>query len=734
MKRYIYSPYFTSIFEDNTSPITIIDANIETSLDNLRDAVTFQLSEKKKCVIAVADDEYDDIRNYFRTQDFPILEFKGIKELKYVEDSLSGVEYSKFDLELDLLHQSITDYYIGLYKQNVNNKSLFQIINQEVKSSSNAKEIDTEGLFEFKDGEYLNLLNLVNEAFSLYDNEYNNVNKEQKGFSLSQIVIPRDLSIENLLSVYLNDYDTIYKLRGEYLDAIADEKSLLRDQSKKKFDLLEEQLFVLKLEYHEFTFEYGIEKIEKPSIFTFDKYLKERFEKWITIREKIESTLKEFAKNNFNLALPDEIGSIQALDSLIIKLDKKYKSWWIDSEKEIAESIKRINHINEFNPKFLTLYRSLTEKIKLFNEKKIYSLFFECNARSTLKQVEFLDQVLSYMAGEIKDLERIPKYNNWKLFFDNSSPSFQRLLKQLLVFDKADWYEIFTYNYEKNLIETKNAASVYLDKSKLDRFEDIQSKLKRSTLKELKDQFDKGIFECQENLKKINPKLYKQWQKSKVISTPEFKDILDPYKYVNTILVPVSDIAKIGQSEKKTFLIGQNNYATRYDYQVMSKPDEDSKDVKTLVYNHEFYTDKIDDINITERIRSAKQLALSLLDINDNVRIFQTSFSNILCIDDGFIADCIFKAWKDNGIKEFRIGNDLKNGLIESIIMTDRPQYLVYSNGILSSEKLQHLPWQLEIINAYKMAGFNLLPIWTYETMGMINTIEYIKSRTKSVK
>lgn len=730
IERYIYSPPFISIFKEDMHAKPILDKNLDCSFDNLRDAMIFKLSQGKKCVIVVSDEDYDKVKNYFRAMNFPIFEFRGIKELAFTEEALQANISSSDELEFDLIYKSIAAYYKGLYNPNINGKSLFQIINRESPYIIQ-KEIDAEGLFEFSDGEYADLLDQVTRASRLYDHEYSNVNKTQKGFTLNQIVLPKDLAIEDLLSVYTDDYNTIYELRGRYLKALSEEKKGLRDNSKIKYDLLEEQLINLKLIFHKFTTQYGSEKVEKPSIFSFDKFLKERYEAWLTAKAMTEASIVKFNSYNYDFTLSAEVNSLEDLTYMVGLLESKYQNWWDESEKEIAETIKRINHINEFNPNFLSLYKALIDEIKGFNERKVYSLIFECNARSTLKQVEFLDQVISYLSSEIKDLERIPRYNNWLHFVENSTQAFQKLLKQIVAFDKEEWVEIFCYNYEKSLIETKKAAYVYFNKAKLERYWNIYTKLNTSLIEQLTLDYNLGIQKCQEIIKTENTRLYKQWQKSKVISTPEFKDIHDPYQYINSMLVPVSDVAKIGSSEKTVFLIGENNYATKFDFQFLADSNLDKRDTSKLNYLHKFYEEKIDDINITERIRSAKQLALSLLDLNENIRIFQSSFSNIICIDDGYIANCVLKAWQNSGIKEFRVGHDLENGLIESIIMTDRPQFLIFSNGLLSNEKIEYLPWQLQVIHAYQTAGFNLLPIWTYETMDLDNIVNLIKAKTK---
>ena len=89
---------------------------------------------------------------------------------------------------------------------------------------------------------------------------------------------------------------------------------------------------------------------------------------------------------------------------------------------------------------------------------------------------------------------------------------------------------------------------------------------------------------------------------------------------------------------------------------------------------------------------------------------------SVLCVDDSILPHLFVGEMKKFGLKEFGLDHYGEERLIESLITTDKPQYLIIRDGLLNVGNTNRLFSQLVTIQALQTAGYKIINVETLST------------------
>jgi len=132
-----------------------------------------------------------------------------------------------------------------------------------------------------------------------------------------------------------------------------------------------------------------------------------------------------------------------------------------------------------------------------------------------------------------------------------------------------------------------------------------------------------------------------------------------------------------------------------------------------------------------KRLNFCKKLSTNIIAFNSNLRLFQAKNLSVISFWSGFKNDIFLEQFRDLGIKEIVV-DDKENRIIEALLEPGNINVLLYSDGLLNSEKREYYAWQQHLIECLQSAGVHCFDSWTDEliqngTGVILNVLEEIK-------
>ncbi|HOY13873.1 MAG TPA: hypothetical protein PLY70_12070 [Saprospiraceae bacterium] len=588
-----------------------------------------------------------------------------------------------------MLIEKFQRYLKALNDQKVNGVSFVKLLRSKTYTLPFPLSFSITNQFTFLPNEFSKIKEAIETGVSLYSEEFDSISKN----GLKNLKFKEASEIEDVLSEYRSDLDRLKDLHARYSRAFNSEKVLSLEKIKssestirKVKEDLEKLLFVYKLTY-------GEKDAPKPGLLSLSKHAKESYESWKSLIDQADTIIKSTSINDSETSLQIQIAKIADIESAIIQLDGQLSNWWKMHQRQTDDRIKRINHINLHAHVFTDLYAELNDILRTMTSKSIYAKDLECNARSSIKQLEYLDETILNLSSEMSDLLRIPLYFKWKNFLEQQDHLTNQIFKDLTVIPKAEWVNCFTTNYINTYCEQQiHSIPLFVEedanllKSKFTSF--------LENLKPLLNCFyEKELARVSEVLSLVDKKLSKQTE-----TGLPMKDASMHLNELNfpIVLVDVNEVNLIETCKKSGFAIYHTDTELLNESLYIQKPNA-----------------KLSETPVTEQITIAKALSKGLLSITRNIKIYQLQFANIICADDGYIPSLLIEEFKKYGIKEFSMGNYGEDHLIESIIMTDRPQYMILRDGLVDAGNDKNIGQQLNTVHAFEVAGYKAINIWT---------------------
>lgn len=697
---------------------------------------------------------------------------KTISKLRslYKEDK---IEISKKDLKYTKLLFEKTNNKIKNHFGILNNKLLFDkslsdLIIMSAFEKSSFKNIHFNQVFEsqkfnFTEEEYTTLQKNIRLAFELQTNGRNKTDT----YFLKKAYIDKNPEITwEKIGAWIEDS------RINILNVIQSISSFLQAQSSKQFSLewgkiseIISQINNTILEIDGFRINFKDYDPNQSNFLGLDKHLKEIKEKYQLAQQKIAidyksilDKLNEFKEIKDSSILPDL--NEKNVDNIYSNLENISKDIW-KFETILSDSTrKELKSMNFRNIKNESLDSLQNELKLLFQElNQGYSLKkWEDNAFSINKQLIYLENIL-------EDLNRIEGqkinfYNNfeWNKFLYNIDKKSLYLIKKLNIYRPKNWIIFFKNWFIQNLI-LKNKH--YINNNIIDQISTLTSvnekTLELSLIKSIKIwQNKRDIFI--NKYKDTNDIIYKLFNKTNV--EINWSDLINNSEnilssFLPIIIIPANIMAKIKEeisvnydliiyenvdeykdefintipSNSKTRLIialdelEHKNEITRA---IISKYQNNQVETVELQGFHQQGMIELLDMNYTERLYAARNIAHLMQSANKNIKIFQLKNIIIFSALEEILNKVLVKLLTKEGIKEMRIIDTPFHLLVDNILEVNSKQILLTQNNLLNYKKYDDIMWQIYSIEKIKKGGIKIINFNTTDLLD--NPIQTIKN------
>ncbi|NNF33209.1 MAG: hypothetical protein HKN68_03825 [Saprospiraceae bacterium] len=419
---------------------------------------------------------------------------------------------------------------------------------------------------------------------------------------------------------------------------------------------------------------------------------------------------------------------------------KQLGEWKSNRDSITSKMIRSLNKNNSDTAGFKDIDQALSRLLGEINEIGLFKEQVENTSLNTYQQYlqseKLLQQIRLALAYLSENLEIII----WENFYNNLPFDTQQLIAALKKHELKDWIPLFEKWYLDRLLEKHfNPDSIILQELIVD-YRNHLKELDKLSGAHIDSLFHKKRMKSMELARTRSKDLYNKMFKKKNVDDLRAFDIIWAEKEMLTHFFPVMVIStKLLRSNR---LLNDGNWDQLYcerteifthieKYRFLEhkicflSPLAESfktcndlniglenKKILSKLLIHEYnFSQPIEDMPISDRLRAAKKLSKILLSLNQNVRIFQMRDANIISILPLSLNQQILNVFDEHGIKEIIPEESLYETVTESIIATERTQYLLFQDHLLSLDQFQHFIWQIEALEAFENSGFKSIHI-----------------------
>lgn len=682
------------------------------------------------------------------------------------------IEISRHDINsINLIQQSIlnriSEYYRNLNQSLIQGKSLSELLiisafDTNSYTNIHFNQIFDSGKFDFSEIEFADLSKNVKTAFEL---NLGGENKNDAYFAKKSYVEKNPDKAWNHIADWLeNSRIKILKsieLLGVFLNRQVNTifetewKELKQDLTLAETCMLDCKTFLI--QYQDFEPKSSIFGIDKKTKALNDNYQLSK-QKIIYDYKKLIQKLEGNQKIKDNFSIPDQqcdkIEQIKTNIEKIINNSQKFEDILYNS---IQIEIKSINFRNIRNSNTEILQSELKSLFSLLNDGYAIKKW-EDTAFSINKQLRYLESILE----ELNEIEgqRLNFFNNykWNSFLWSLDEKSLYIIKKLNIYRPKNWLVFLKNWYIQNIIlanqkkvitdikpafkeyenvchkkeELARLKSAKIWQNKRDIYLNKIEDQKNSTLKKILNQADVNISE-QELMESEDDFLHTVMPVIIVVqdvmekNNRHLKDKFDCIVFANfgdykdraEKLIPEGFTGKmVFVSEEENITDNLKNALWSHSYQIGIQHAE-------LKGNHQQGMIELIDMNNTERLYAARNLAFMLQSTNPNIKIFHLKNKIILSALDEVLNKVILKILENQGIKEMKIIDTPFHLLVDSILEVNNRQVLITQNHLIDYRSTENLDWQLFILSKIEKSGIRIINF---------NTTDIITEPVKSVK
>jgi hypothetical protein len=131
------------------------------------------------------------------------------------------------------------------------------------------------------------------------------------------------------------------------------------------------------------------------------------------------------------------------------------------------------------------------------------------------------------------------------------------------------------------------------------------------------------------------------------------------------------------------------------------------------------------DMNNTERLYAARNLAYMMQTSNNNIKLFHIKNKIIFSALDDVLNKIMVKLLESHGIKEMKIIDTPFHLLVDSILEINNKQVLLIQNHLINYKNAENLKWQLFVLEKVRKSGIRVINF---------NTTELLNESVKSIR
>jgi hypothetical protein len=449
------------------------------------------------------------------------------------------------------------------------------------------------------------------------------------------------------------------------------------------------------------------------------------------------------------------LNSKTSIETFIKNLNQNLLNWHEQGEATVLKMMKSLNKHNSDTATLLKIDQELNMLFIELNESNIFADQFENTSMNILNQYGFLSDLLRSVKILLEYIINNRELILWQSFYHQLNPEAKAIIDLLKDHDSSLWLEMFESWYYEKLIQNKSIPDIYNLDVLLDEYQDEVSECQNEFTEYIDNQFFTTRQKLTALFKTRNKKLYNALFKKKGIDNLRYFDLIWEEKEMITHYIPITIInSKLLRSnrllkdgnwdliycdntnifnhiEKNTLLIHKICFLSPLSERVKIGNDleldqnDTEKSIKVLLHEYN-YQKPLNELPISEKLKAAKKLAKLLLSLNQGLHLYQLKFANIISLLSSDYNEILNSALDKYGVKESDIGFKLYESVTESILETDRNQYLFIQDYLINLDNSEYFMWQLHVLDLFKKAGFQIINIKSFEKTDKREQIDLI--------
>jgi len=412
----------------------------------------------------------------------------------------------------------------------------------------------------------------------------------------------------------------------------------------------------------------------------------------------------------------------------ILKFIQENRDKAIEYKKEINKnlqnSIQRINKINTSSEDVKSLDRRLEALIQKMNASNLFDITLEHNILSFVKQVELSKNISDYIEKCNILVHSSFSYLEWKSFYNASGDIFRLIFDELKKLPKNLWIASLE-NWYENQIQDHVLGQKIISQNDIKEYFALHTTSNQIEVSSLIAELQSVRINGAEQLKKTTKELHNTLFKKKQLPSASWKNTALMNRSFMQSFFPIHITDSLAHESDYNLVISFSEKDESKDSKVHYFSPIQSKDIQNiadrknnfLYLNDYSYKGTLAQLSSTEKLKAAKKLAKYILSLNQNIKIYQLKNANIISLlpthDDSYLEHHL-----DNlNVKTIDTNGVLYNRLTESILFTDRKPYLIIKDNLINSELHDHILWQLKILQLFDNVGYEVVSLNTSEQL-----------------
>jgi hypothetical protein len=663
-----------------------------------------------------------------------------LKKIKSARETSAFLDYDRLLLEASASHEKVVKYYGQLNSRLIYGKPWHELLVLQAFDKHSTSLLHYNHLlaptgYRFEQEEYDTLMHAIKKAYALVekDEAYTDqvfisevYQKEQADDAWKEMAKWIAESRKKMGSLLLS--------LNKYLDNLAkgERKLFLAEIGAVKKELEEIDLEARKLESSINLLKAHENRKMNSSLKTLQK---ENKTKQGQLLERLNSCLDQIwmgEKSIYgSLALPS-LGAQEGIESIRKTtggLLKQIDSIGAMMALHVRQKLDALNSNQAKDPKLSKLDEEVEHFYRWLKERKLVHQNFENTAFSVNKKLLQLKELLATFnffesrEGEFK------RYFSWNAFYYGQEELVRKLIDVLLIIRPLDWIAFFRNWYLQNALQYNKSLfdkNVDAELDTLQKTWQEMGKVLPEYIRNKKSLEIVGFLEDKSRKSEISELKKKLGQKKEELNWlelfrahPEF--ILYNYplflteaKNLNELsighwdLIVLKDLfGDLSKGENAKHL--QNMGGKRLWSQTTEKAEnwDDQEKIKQVYMKglHQQNIIPLSEMNHTEKLYAARNLAYLLEDINSGVVVYR--------MDEYIIFSCLSKPLNQvmeqlldkRGIKKMRILESPFHLLVENLLEVKLKQVLIAQDGLINNYQADRIAWQLFVKERFKKAG-----------------------------
>jgi len=428
---------------------------------------------------------------------------------------------------------------------------------------------------------------------------------------------------------------------------------------------------------------------------------------------------------------------LDVLDQKISELSAFLEVFPVYVRETVRKETGKLNLQATDDPALVKLNEELETFYLKIQEKKILKKSIEPAAFNLDKHLFQLNAMLKQLNEITERRDQFTKCFAFNKFYFSLDVSDRLLIRNMLDLAPKDWTLFFKNWFIQNAIEHNGYFFHKVTESEIKEFVELDLTLNQlSQLSHIKSS-EPEIHRSLENMESRHRKLYQQIFNKHQLNNEDWAELIQHHSLLIRLLFPVwivpvqalqklkgniadgfdcvlVDLADAGyetswsemldltkMKAKKIFVADESDaYLTK-----LAGLSRSEAPVFELKGYHQQGLMQLADMNHTERLYGARNLAHLIMDVAPDIEIFKLGNQTLYSCLSAPLNQLLLAMLDQKGIKKMRVLETPFNLLLENILEINTKQWLLTQDSLLDSADVDRIPWQIYVREQAEKAG-----------------------------